>query len=84
MITKIVPIGNSRGVRIPKAMLEHCGFGEVVEMQARKGALILRPAKTPRAGWGSAFEGMAAAKDDLLVLEDAPTSTQFDAEEWEW
>ncbi len=84
MCTKIVPIGNSRGIRIPKAMLEHCGFGHEVELQARNGALILRLVKTPRAGWSEAFFGMAATKDDFLVHKDASVSTQFDAEEWEW
>lgn len=84
MLTKIVPIGNSRGIRIPKAMLDHCGFGDEAELQARNGALILRPVNTPRAGWAEAFAGMAAAKDDFLVQEDAPVSTQFEEEEWEW
>jgi antitoxin MazE len=84
MLTKIVPIGNSRGIRIPKAMLEHCGFGEEVDLQAKNGALILRPVNTPRAGWSEAYAGMAATKDDLLVQEAAPAPTQFDAEEWEW
>lgn len=84
MVTKIVPIGNSRGIRIPKAMLEHYGFGEEVELQAKGGALVLRPVKTPRAGWADAFGRMAAAGDDLLVHEDAPTATHFDAEEWQW
>ena len=84
MLTKIVPIGNSRGIRIPKAMLDHCGFGDEAELQAKNGALILRPVNTPRAGWAGVFAGMTAAKDDLLVHEDAPAGTQFDAEEWEW
>jgi antitoxin MazE len=84
MLTKIVPIGNSRGVRIPKAMLEHCGFGEEVDLQAKNGALILRPINVPRAGWAGAFRDMAAAKDDVLAHEDAPTTTQFDAKEWKW
>ena len=84
MFTKIVPIGNSRGIRIPKAMLEHCGFGEEVELQAKNGTLILRPVNTPRAGWAGAFAAMAGAKDDLLVEEDTPAATQFDVEEWEW
>lgn len=84
MFTKIVPIGNSRGIRIPKAMLETCGFGEEVELQAKNGTLILRPVNTPRAGWTGAFAGMAAAKDDFLVQEDSPAPTKFDAEEWEW
>lgn len=84
MLTKIVPIGNSRGIRIPKAMLEDCGFGDEVELQTKNGTLILRPVNTPRAGWAEAFTGMAAAKDDFLVHEDAPDSTLFDSEEWEW
>lgn len=84
MLTKIVPIGNSRGIRIPKAMLDHCGFGAEAELQAKNGALILRPVNTPRAGWAEIYRGMAAAKDDLLVHEDPPSGTQFDAEEWEW
>ena len=84
MLTKIVPIGNSRGIRIPKAMIEQCGFGDAVELQAKCGALILRPVKTPRAGWAAAFGRMAATGDDHLVNEDAPTATQFDAEEWQW
>ena len=71
MLTEIVPSGNSRGIRIPKAMLEHGGFGEEVDLQAKNGALILRT-----------FGGMAEAKDDRLVHEDAPTATRFDAEEW--
>jgi antitoxin MazE len=84
MLTKIVPIGNSRGIRIPKAMIEHCGFGDEVELQAKGGALILRPVRTPRVGWAAAFGQMAATGDDHLVNEDAPTATQFDAEEWQW
>ena len=84
MLTKIVPIGNSRGIRIPKAMLEHCGFGEEVELLAKKGALILRPVNTPRASWAAAFQGMATAKDDFLVHEDKSTTMQFDVEEWTW
>lgn len=84
MLIKIVPIGNSRGIRIPKAMLEHCGFGDEVELQARKGALVLRPVKAPRAGWTDAFSRMAAAGDNLLVHENAPTATRFDEEEWQW
>ena len=84
MLTKIVPIGNSRGIRIPKAMLEHCGFGDEVDLQTKNGTLILRPVNTPRAGWSEAYAVMAAIKDDFLVQEAAPAPTQFDAEEWEW
>ena len=84
MLTKIVPIGNSRGIRIPKALLDDCGFGEEADLQAKNGTLILRPVGVPRAGWAASFKEMAAAKDDFLVHEDALTGTQFDDEEWTW
>jgi len=84
MITKVIPIGNSRGVRIPKAMLEHCGVGEEVELQVKNGTLVLRPVKAVRAGWDAAFAAMAAAGDDYAVHEDAPTGTAFDEKEWQW
>jgi antitoxin MazE len=84
MLTKIVPIGNSRGIRIPKTMLENCGFGEKVELQAKGSTLVLRPIKATRTGWASAFSRMDAAGDDRLVHEDAPTATKFDVEEWQW
>lgn len=84
MLTKIVSIGNSRGIRIPKALLDDCGFGEEADLQAENGALILRPVGAPRAGWAAAFKDMAVAKEDFLVHEDAPTGTQFDDEEWTW
>ena len=84
MVTKIVPIGNSRGIRIPKAMLEHCGFDEEVDLQAKNGTLILRPLSVPRTGWAVAFKSMAETRDDHLVHEESSTATQFDAEEWQW
>jgi antitoxin MazE len=84
MLTKVVPIGNSRGIRIPKAMLEHCGFGAEVELQVKNGALILRPVHAPRAAWAEAFGAMAAANDDVLVHENTRAATRFDAEEWKW
>ena len=84
MQTKIVPIGNSRGIRIPKALLDDCGFDGEADMVVKNGTLILRPIAKPRAGWAEAFQGMADAKEDFLVHEDAPVATQFDAEDWEW
>jgi len=84
MPTKIVPIGNSRGIRIPEAMLEHCGFGEEVDLQAKNGALILRPVDAPRAGWAEAFTQMGKTGGDRPAHEAAPSATAFDAGEWKW
>ena len=84
MLTKIVPIGNSRGIRIPKAMLDDLDLGDEVDLQAKTGTLIIRPVKQMRAGWTDAFAGMAAHGDDFMVKEDAAQATAFDAEEWTW
>lgn len=84
MLTKVVPIGNSRGIRIPKALLEQCGVGEEVELQVKGGTLILRPVATVRASWSTAFAAMAASGDDNLAHEEAPTASSFDEKEWQW
>jgi antitoxin MazE len=84
MKTRIVRIGNSRGVRIPKPLLERSGLGEVVEMQAEEGQITLRPATHPRADWDEAFRAMAENGDERLLDGDVLPPTRFDEEEWEW
>jgi antitoxin MazE len=77
----IVPIGNSRGVRIPKAMLEQCGFDRSADIVAEDGRLILRPTVAVRQGWEDAFRRMAELQDDRLLDTPAPA---FDGAEWTW
>ena len=84
MITRIVRIGNSQGVRIPKPLIERAGLSGEVEIRARKGALLIRAAKKPRADWDQAFREMAAHGDDALIDGDIPLSTAWDDEEWTW
>jgi antitoxin MazE len=59
MKTRIAPIGNSRGIRIPKPLLELTGLSGEVELHAEADALVIRPAKRPRASWASTFQKMA-------------------------
>jgi len=66
MKTKVVRIGNSQGVRIPKTLLEQCSLQGAVELEVREGQLVLRSATRPRAGWGEAFRRMREHGDDLL------------------
>lgn len=81
---RIVPIGNSQGVRIPKALLEQSGLGEQVELEAGENVIIIRRAVAPRAGWADAFAAMAEAGDDApLDLTEGP-GNEFDALEWQW
>ena len=80
--TRIVQIGNSRGIRVPKVLLEHARLPDEVELQAEHGRLIVRAAQGSRAGWAAAAKAMHARGDDQLL--DATTSSQFDEKEWRW
>ncbi len=80
--TQIIKIGNSRGIRIPKVLLEQVGFGSEVEISVQNGQLVIRSAEKPRQGWAEHFAAMNAQGADQLL--DEPTLTQFDKDEWEW
>ncbi|HLG57042.1 MAG TPA: hypothetical protein VI485_17005 [Vicinamibacterales bacterium] len=80
--TRIVQIGNSKGIRVPKMLLEHAQLPDEVELQAEHGRLIIRAARAARAGWADAAKSMHSRGDDQLL--DAPTSSQFDDKEWQW
>jgi antitoxin MazE len=81
--TRIVRIGNSRGIRIPKALLEESGLSDEVDLRVQDGTLVIAPVDQPRRGWDEAFAAMALAGDDGL-LDAAVTTTDFDEESWEW
>jgi len=78
----LVRIGNSRGIRIPKSLIDECHLGDVVELSVVEGSLVVRPAISPREGWDDAFKRISEAGDDTLTDLDSPT--EFDATEWQW
>ena len=80
--TRIVRIGNSRGIRVPKSVLEQARLPDEVELHARPGRLVVVGAKRPRDGWAAAASKMRERGDDELI--DTPPPTKFDQEEWEW
>ena len=80
--TRIVQIGNSRGIRVPKVLLEHAQLPDEVELQAKNGRLTVRAARGPRTGWAEAAKTMRARGDDQLL--DGTTTSQFDEKEWQW
>ena len=82
MKTKLVRIGNSRGVRLPKPLIQEAGLTDEVEVQVRDGALIIRSAVRPRAGWAEAAKRLRQRGQDRLL--DPPTATRFDDVEWRW
>ena len=81
MKADIISIGNSKGVRIPKALLEQCGFGASVDIALESNRLVLSAAPRLRAGWDDAFKAMAAENHDLPPDE---TANDFDQGEWQW
>ena len=82
MRASIIRIGNSRGLRIPRALLEACGIRDIVELTVENGSLVVRPAHLVRAGWAEAAHAMAERGEDYLL--DPETPTTFDETEWEW
>jgi len=84
MHTRIVKIGNSHGVRIPKALLEESGLSGEVDISVNDGTLVIAAAGQPRQGWDEAFRQMALHGDDELLDGDLATTGSFDTESWEW
>ncbi len=82
MTTRIIRIGRSRGIRLPKQLLEQAQLPDEVELRAEPGRLIVAAAKRPRSGWLEAAKAMRARGDD--TLPDKPALTRFDREDWEW
>jgi len=83
MKIELIRIGNSRGIRIPKPIIEQCGFGDAVELRVENHHVIIEPGRTPRQGWEEAFRAAGSAESDEILLHALPPNT-FDAEEWEW
>ena len=82
MRAKLIRIGNSRGVRLPKPMIEEAGLADEVEMRVVDGVLVIRATRVPRAGWAEAARRMRENDADRLL--DEPTATRFDESEWRW
>jgi antitoxin MazE len=84
MRAQIIPIGNSRGIRIPKILLEQTGLGQEVELEVEDQKIVIRPPSRSRLGWEEKFKAMAEQGDDRLVEKEFLIETQWDREEWEW
>lgn len=82
--TNIIKIGNSRGIRIPKAILEQCHLDGEVELEPRRDQLVVRRAAKPRAGWEDAFRAMAERGDDAMLEGDVLLETSWERDEWQW
>ncbi len=82
MKTELVRIGNSRGIRIPKPIIEQCGLSDSVDLRVKNRELVISANRRPRRGWDEAFRAARAAKAEPLLLGSLPN--KFDHEEWSW
>ena len=80
--TRIVRIGNSRGIRVPKLLLEQADLPDEVELRAEPGRIVVSAATRPRTGWAAKARAMHNRGDDVLLDETTPTA--FDLADWRW
>jgi antitoxin MazE len=83
MKTDLVRIGNSRGIRIPKPIIEQCRLGDSVDLRIEDDKLVISAHRATRQGWSEAFTAAKRSMPDPLLLDDMPAN-KFDEEEWEW
>ncbi len=88
IVGKLVRIGNSRGIRLPKSLIEQAGLIENVEISVRGSEIVIRPSaeKDPRAGWEEAIKRSIEKYGPLEPLESEweYMKNDFDEKEWQW
>jgi len=80
MEVSVIKIGNSKGLRLSKTILEKYKIKDKVELILEKGRIILKPIEQPRKNWESAFKEMRMNNDDSLLMTDVLEDENF--EEW--
>ena len=81
---RIIKIGNSRGIRIPKVLLDQAKLGDEIEMEVQGDKLIVSSIRNPRQGWDEQFVQMASRGDDTLLDSEVTSPSSWDKDEWEW
>jgi antitoxin MazE len=81
---RLVKIGKSRGICLPRPFLDQVELDEEVELEVQDGQIIIRPVPRPRRGWEKQFDGMTARGEDRLLDSKAFSLTDWDEEKWVW
>lgn len=80
--TRLVRIGNSRGIRLPKPVIEQAGLEDDIDLTLQDGKVIIEAADRPRSDWDARFNAAGESTQDELLLDGADSA--WDNEEWEW
>lgn len=81
MKVNIISIGNSKGIRIPKILLQQVHLNKEADLVVEGAKLVIRPVKKAREGWDKAFKSMRTRKEDSLFIED---TIDLEMKKWEW
>jgi len=82
MLISVIPIGNSKGIRLPKTILDQLNIVDTLDLEVDNQQIILKPiVNNPRKGWEKAFSKMHELNEDFLLVDDKSNSEAF---EWEW
>lgn len=76
----IIKIGNSKGLRLSKAILEKYNIKDKVQLILENNRIILKPIQSPRENWEAAFKIMHLYEDDQLLIPDSFDDENLD--EW--
>ena len=80
MEVSVIKIGNSKGIRLSKTLLDKYNIQDTVELILEKGQIVIKPLSKPRKGWEKAFKKMAENGDDRLLINDVFDDENL--EEW--
>jgi antitoxin MazE len=82
MLVSVIPIGNSKGIRLPKAILEQLNIQDQLDLEVEDKQLVLKPvSRKPREGWEAALKEMSSSHEDAMILPDSGDAEVF---EWDW
>ena len=82
MKAKLVQIGNSRGIRLPKLLIDQVGLADEVDLEVREGQIVISASEPARSGWAAAARSMADRREDAPL--DPYVPSPFDDREWKW
>ncbi len=84
MKIQLIKIGNSRGVRIPKTMLEQCRLNGDLNIELRENEIVISSEHNQRSGWDEAFKKARSLKENSMIDDDGINLSGWDEKEWKW